>query len=132
MAHTADDEWARKIKSQLLGKKFLHIYHIVGRIILIATLAVQFAFLDYYLIHFNSLLLLWIIADVVIVVLFLFTVIISYWHLEMRPTRPHSIRPSLQRFGELPLTYVSWFVYSVICRQKSGACMRCQTASSFS
>jgi len=115
MAHTADDEWARKIKSQLLGKKFLHIYHIVGRIILIATLAVQFAFLDYYLIHFNSLLwLLWIIADLVIVVLFLFTVILSYRHLEMRLTRPHPI----QRFGELPLTYVSWFVYSVILSAK--------------
>ena len=123
MSHRADSSWTEKIESQLLGKKFLHIYHIVGRIICIATLAIQLGILDYYLIDYNSLLWsLWLIADVFILLLFIFTVIISYRHLEMRSPRPHLsakvcclyIPRSRQYFGELPLTYVAWFVYSVI------------------
>jgi len=120
MSEAADSSsWAKKIERQLLGKNFLRIYHILGRIILIATLAVQFGILDYYLIHYNSLLWsLWLIADVVILLLFVFTVIISYRHLERRPTKPQTNPPSRQHFGELPLTYVSWLVYSIILSAK--------------
>jgi len=117
---TTDSNWVRKVESQLLGKNFLHIYHILGRIVLIATLAVQIGILNYYLIYFNSLLWsLWLIADFAVLVLFLFSAIISYRHLEKRPTTPAPASQQVRRyFGELPLTYVSWFVYSVILSAK--------------
>jgi len=120
MSQTADGNWMRKVESQLLGKKFLHIYHIIGRVICIATLAVQLGILDYYLIEFNSLLWsLWLIADIVVLVLFLCTAIVSYQHLEKRPTTAVPHNQHMRRYlGELPLTYISWFVYSIILSAK--------------
>jgi len=120
MSATADSNWVRKVESQLLGKKFLRIYHILGRVICIATLGVQLGILDYYLIYYNSLLWsLWLIADFVVLVLFVFTVIVSYRHLEKRPITVIPTAQNVRRyFGELPLTYVSWFVYSVILSAK--------------
>ena len=119
MSETSDNNWIKKVESQLLGKKFLRIYHILGRIICIATLAVQLGILDYYLIYYNSLLWsLWLIADAVILSLFIFMAIVSYRHLEKRPITPPPNPPSRRYFGELPLTYVSWFVYSVILSAK--------------
>jgi len=117
---TTDSSWLRTVESQLLGKNFLHIYHIIGRIILIATLAAQIGILDYYLIYLNSLLWsLWLIADFAVLVLFLFSSILSYRHLEKRPLTPAPASQSIRRhFGELPLTYVSWFVYSAILSAK--------------
>jgi len=115
-----DGNWLKKVESQLLGQKFLRIYHVIGRIICVATLTFQLAVLDYYLIEFNSLLwLLWLIADVVVVVLFLVTVIVSYRHLEKRPVSPPNQHTRSQKYlGNLPLTYISWFVYSVILSAK--------------
>jgi len=117
---SVDGSWWRKVQSQLLGEQFLRIYHILIRIICMATLAVQLAILDYYLIYYNSLLwLLWLIADGVIIALFLFTVIVSYQHLEKRPVIPATSSQHVRRyFGELPMTYVSWFVYSVVLSAK--------------
>jgi len=119
MSETADSSWVHKVESQLLGKKFLRIYHILGRVICVGTLAFQLAVLDYYLVYFSSLLwLLWLIADVAIFTLFLFTVIVSYRYLEKRPIKPDN-QPRMRRyFGELPLTYVSWFFYSAILSAK--------------
>jgi len=118
MSAATDSSWVRKVESQLLGRTFLHIYHIIGRIICIATLAVQLGILDYYLIEFNSLLWsLWLVADILVLALFLVTVIVSFRHLEKRPTVPQS-QPQHRYFGELPLTYVSWFFYSVVLSAK--------------
>jgi len=107
------------MEKQLLGKKFLHIYHIFGRIICVTTLAVQLGILDYYLVEYRSLYwLLWLIADIVVLSLFLFTVIDSYRYLKKRPTKgPEHERPR-HYFGELPWIYVSWFVYSVVLSAK--------------
>jgi len=120
MSHTADSSWVKKVESQLLGKKFLRIYHILCRVACIATLAVQLGILDYYLIDYNSLLWsLWLIADFVVLVLFSFTTVVSYRHLEKRPTTVVPSNHQIRRYlGELPLTYISWFVYSIILSAK--------------
>jgi len=120
MSQTDDSRWVAKIERQLLGKKFLHIYHVLCRIVCIATLAVQLGILDFYLTHYNNLLwLLWLIADVVVLSLFLFTLTHSYLYLEKRPIMPSNQHTSMRRyFGELPLTYVSWFIYAVVLSAK--------------
>ena len=113
-----DGSWLRKLETQLLGKKFLHIYHIVCRIICVATLAVQLGILDYYLVEYRSLYwLLWLIADIVVLSLFILTVVVSYHYLKKRPKMGPNQKPR-RYFGELPLTYVSWFVYSVVLSAK--------------
>jgi len=118
MSQSVNDNWVRKIEKQLLGKKFLHIYHILGRIVCIATLAVQLGILDYYLVYHNNLLwLLWMIADAVVLTLFLFTTIVSYRYLAKRPIIPPN-QTVLRYLGELPLTYISWCVYAIILSAK--------------
>ena len=114
----SDSNWVKKVESQLLGRKFLRIYHILGRIICIATLAVHMGIIDYYLIHYNGLLwLLWLIADVIVFSLFVFTLTVSYQYLEKRPIITFYLH--LRRYiGELPLTYISWFFYSAILSAK--------------
>ena len=119
MSQSQDEtSWLTTVEKQLLGKKFLRIYHIVGRIICIATLAVQLAILDYYLVEYRSLYwLLWLIADIVVLSLFIFTLILSYRYLRKRPTVGPNHQPR-RHFGELPLTYISWFVYAVVLSAK--------------
>jgi len=119
MSQAADDnDWLTKIEEQLLGKKFKHIRHILGRVICVTTLAVQLGILDYYLVTYRSLhWLLWLIADIVVLSLFIVTLILSYRYLKKRPQKGPNQHPK-RYFGELWQIYVSWFVYSAVLSAK--------------
>ena len=119
MSQAADDnDWLTKIEEQLLGKKFKHIRHILGRVTCVTTLAVQLGILDYYLVTYRSLhWLLWLIADIVVLSLFIVTLILSYRYLKKRPQKGPNQHPK-RYFGELWQIYVSWFVYSAVLSAK--------------
>jgi len=112
------EEWRSKVARQLFGDKFQPVCHIIGRFACVAALSLQLGILDYFLVAYRSLhWLLWLIADVVVLLLFIITMIVSYRYLKMRPTKGPNQHPE-RHFGELWQIYVSWFVYSAVLSAK--------------
>jgi len=109
MSHPKPKHIKRKY---LLGRHFLKFYHIFCRVVCMLTLVTQCVLIDYYLVVYHGVLwAIWIVADLVIVVLFSVMFVISYRYLKRRPlvVMPAQLRECL---GELPLTYIAWFLYS--------------------
>jgi len=74
------------------------------------TLMTQCALMDYYLVAYNNWVwACWVIADLFVIAIFILMFFVSYRHLKRRQV---FILPA--QFGELPLTYVSWFFYSIV------------------
>ena len=109
------------IREQLLGQTFQTVYHIFCRVTLFSTLLAQTAIIDYYIIFYHDLFwgwYTWVIADVLVVTLFLTEMILSYRRLRARPV---SVRDSRVKkcSGDLPLSYIAWFIYAAVLSTKA-------------
>lgn len=104
---------SQRFKEQLLGDTFQKIYHVFCRIVWLSTFVVQFAILDVYLVLYKNLYwCLWIIPDLLVLGTFIAAAVRSFIHLEQRSA------PVKKLVGELPLSYIAWFLYSAILSAK--------------
>ncbi|XP_014772263.1 uncharacterized protein LOC106870637 [Octopus bimaculoides] len=90
------------------------LFTIPLRIVCVILLIIQMGFLDVYLsTYINKLWLIWIIADVVTVVLFITVLVFSYISSHRENFEPHSFQV-ISKAGKLPLIYIAWGVYSIV------------------
>ena len=93
---------------------FRATYHILLRIIYLATLITQSAMIDYYLVAYKGLLwTLWAIPDTFVLAAFLYAAVCSYNHLKPR-MEPEDLSPWRKQLGDLPMSYITWFLYSTV------------------
>ncbi|XP_029646808.2 uncharacterized protein LOC115220769 [Octopus sinensis] len=91
-------------------KLFIIPLHIVCVILLI----IQMGFLDVYLsTYINKLWLMWIIADVVTVVLFITVLVFSYIYSRRENIEPQNFQV-ISKVEKLPLICIAWGVYSIV------------------
>ncbi|GAB1599199.1 Hypothetical predicted protein [Argonauta hians] len=92
----------------------LKLFSVPLRILCILLLIIQMGILDVYLsIYINKTWLTWIIADVIIVILFIIVLVMSYIQSQREHAEPTNFEV-ISKAGKLPLMYIAWGLYSFI------------------
>ena len=110
---------AHKVKR--LGANFQTVYHICCRVTCLVLVGFNSAILDYYLIEYRKspgpACYMWIVADILVVCLFVVALTSSYKYYKLRRL-PSKLTGLRRLISDLPLSYVSWLAFSAVMSAK--------------